>query len=81
MRELERFILDNLPGARKRRSIDPDEDLLAGGTIDSLSLMELVGFIEQHYAVEVDDENLVIDNFGTLARIQAFVEVKRRTPA
>jgi acyl carrier protein len=81
MKELERFILDHVPGARKRRSIEPGEDLLAGGTLDSLSLMELVGFIERRYGIEIGDEDLVIDNFATLARMQAFIESKSASPA
>jgi acyl carrier protein len=77
MRDLERFVLDNVAAARKRRSIDPDEDLLARGTLDSLSLMEMVAFIERNYGIEVSDEELVMDNFRSLGRIRAFVEVKR----
>lgn len=77
MTELERFVLDTIPAARKRKSIDPDEDLLARGTLDSLSLMEMVAFIERHYGIEVSDEELVMDNFRSLGAIRAFVEVKR----
>jgi len=80
MENLERFVLDNVPGARKRKSIDPDEDLLARGTLDSLTLMEMVAFIERQYGIEVSDEELVSDNFRSLGRIREFVEVKRRAP-
>ena len=77
MRDLERYVLDNVPAARKMKSISPDEDLLARGTLDSLSLMEMVSFIEQRYGIEVSDEDLVMENFRSLGRIQAFVDRKR----
>jgi acyl carrier protein len=75
---LEKFVLENLPGGRLRKSIDPSEDLLAGGVIDSLSLMEVVSFVEQQYGIEVNDQDLVADNFRSLQSIQEFVELKKR---
>ena len=78
---LEKFVLENLPAGRGRKSIDPDEDLLAGGVIDSLGLMEVVSFVEQEYGIEVTDQDLVADNFRSLKSIQEFVEVKRRARA
>lgn len=74
---LEKFVIGNLPFARKRRSIDPDEDLLGGGIIDSVGLMEVVSFVEQEYGIEVTDEDLVADNFSSLQRMGEFVERKR----
>jgi acyl carrier protein len=75
---LERFVLETLPGGRGRKSIDPDEDLLAGGVIDSVGLMEVVSFVEQEYGIDVTDQDLVADNFRSLKSIQEFVELKRR---
>jgi acyl carrier protein len=77
MTDLERFVLDKVRAGRRRKSLDPDEDLLAAGTLDSLSLMELVAFIEERYGIEVSDEDLVMENFRTLRSIQELVEVKR----
>ena len=77
MRDLERFVLRTVPGARKRRSIDPDEDLLVRGTLDSLSLMEIVTFIEERYGIEVRDEDLVSENFRTLGAMHAFADGRR----
>jgi acyl carrier protein len=76
-KSLEKFMLETLPFARKRRSIGPDEDLLGGGIIDSVGLMEVVSFVEQEYGIEVADDDVVPDNFRSLQRIAEFVERKR----
>jgi acyl carrier protein len=79
--KLERFVLDTLPSARRRGSIDPDEDLLGSGVIDSVGLMEVVSFVEEEYGIEVGDQDLVADNFRSLQSIRRFVELKRAAGA
>ena len=75
--ELEAFILEDIALGREMQSIDPDEDLLARGVIDSLAVTQLVAFLEEHYSIRVTDEELIPDNFRSLARMEAFVERKR----
>ncbi len=55
-----------------------DEDsFLANGIIDSLGVMQLVAFVEQDLHVPVGEEDLVPENFDSVARIAAFVWRKR----
>ena len=75
--ELEAFILEDIALGREMQSIDPDEDLLARGVIDSLAVTQLVEFLEERYSIRITDEELVPDNFRSLARMAAFVERKR----
>lgn len=61
---------------------DPDARLAADqelfpAIIDSLGVMELVEFVEKTYDVEIDDSELLVDHFRTLATISALVERKR----
>ena len=53
--------------------VGPDDSLLESGTIDSVGVMQLVGFLETTYGIKVQDEDLMPDNFDTLAAIAAFV--------
>ena len=57
-------------------SVTDDESLLARGLIDSLNMVELVLHIEQEYGIAVEDEELMPDNFETIAHIGRFVERK-----
>jgi len=73
---LRKFLLERFPLARKRNITD-DEDLLQRGIIDSLGVLEIVGFLQQEFSLIVEDEDLSPDNFKSVVSIAAFVE--RRT--
>jgi acyl carrier protein len=48
-------------------------DLFEGGYVDSVGLAELLGFIEEEFAVEVPDDELVSDGFATIDGIAQVV--------
>jgi acyl carrier protein len=54
-------------------ALDENESLIEGGIIDSLGLVEIIGYIENTYDIVVGEEDLVPENFDTLAAIQAFI--------
>jgi acyl carrier protein len=58
---------------RSDHALDENESLIEGGIIDSLGLVELVGYIENNYGIIVGEDDLVPENFDTLAAIQLFI--------
>ena len=58
----------------KDGTLDPDSRLLESGVLDSLQLVELVGFVERRFEVAVDLDELTPDNFETARRIAALAE-------
>jgi acyl carrier protein len=75
--ELEAFIVDEITLGRGIREIEPDEDLLSRGIIDSLGVTQLVEFLEDRFGIVVADEDLTPANFQTLTSIDAFVTCKQ----
>jgi acyl carrier protein len=63
--------------ATERESFRSDENLLAQGVIDSLAIVKLVEFLEEHFQIEVDDEERVPENFESIDALSAFVQQKR----
>ena len=55
---------------------DDDDSLLDSGIIDSTGVLELVGFLEDEFDIEVKDEELVPDNLDSLNKIVAYVDRK-----
>ena len=53
-------------------------DLIEEGVIDSMSLLRLVSFLEERFQIEVRDQDLVPENFRSLAAVEAFVNRSRR---
>jgi acyl carrier protein len=56
--------------------VTDDTSLLDGGFIDSTSVLEIVGHLEEQYGISVKDDELVPENFGTIARLAAYLERK-----
>jgi acyl carrier protein len=52
-----------------------DEQLL-DGRLDSLSVLRLVGFIEERFQIRVADDELVPENFATVESIAQYVQAK-----
>lgn len=63
------------------RILDEEDDLFAGGVITSLSAIQLVAFVEREFDLEIENEDLVRDNFRTIRALSALVERKLAAPA
>jgi acyl carrier protein len=75
--DIERFILDELAQGRGISSIDPQDNLLTKGIVDSHGVMELVGFLEERYGISIADADLTPENFENVSSIEAFVARKQ----
>jgi acyl carrier protein len=74
--DVREFIVAELAVGRDVGTLEPDDDLLAKGIVDSHGVMELVGFLEERYGISVADVDLTPENFQTLAQIEGFVARK-----
>ena len=54
-----------------------DASLLREGVIDSLGVVELVEFLQSHFQLKVEQQEVRPDNFDSVARMAAFVRRKR----
>ncbi len=53
-----------------------EDDIFALGLVSSLMAMQLVLFVEKALAVRVASEDLDLDNFRSIARMDAFMQQK-----
>lgn len=74
--DVEKILHDEFGANLGKESIDPDEDLLARGVIDSLGVMKLITALEKTFGVHVADEDVVPENFQSLKALADFVELK-----
>jgi len=70
------FVLGKFPLARKRGIKDRDA-LLETGVIDSMGVLEIVGFLEAEFLFQIADEELIPENFQNIERLAAFVNERR----
>ena len=55
------------------RSLRNDQVIPDTGLLDSPALLELILFYEQTFGLEVDQEDLTLDNFGTIDAMAAYL--------
>lgn len=73
---IERFIVNEIMMTDDQTKIDPDEDLLENGVLDSLALIRLISFIEEQFEITVEDGEVTPNNFQTLNVMTAFIASK-----
>lgn len=61
----------------KSREIGADEDIFELGFVNSLLAMQLVQFLEKEFGITIEDEDLDLDNFRTINRLDALVARKK----
>jgi acyl carrier protein len=54
-----------------------DDSFMDNHILDSTGFIELIGFIEERFGLAVGDEEMVPENFDSLANIAAYVTRKR----
>ena len=69
------FVRSRFPLARNLDFSD-DDSLLDAGVIDSLGILDLVGFLEETFGMQASDEDLNPENFDSIATLTRFVESK-----
>ena len=81
LEKIEQFLISEIASDLGKKSIAPDEDLLEQGIIDSLGIMKLVVFMEETFGISVEDDDVIPENFQSLASMVAFVEQKVGNPS
>jgi acyl carrier protein len=73
-RQLSRFIAATLMHNEDVDTLDPDEQLLGSGILDSLGILRLVVFLEEEFGVVVPEVALIPEYFQTVRHLAALVE-------
>ncbi|HEX2253047.1 MAG TPA: phosphopantetheine-binding protein [Thermoanaerobaculia bacterium] len=61
----------------RNREIGDGEDIFALGFVNSLLAVQLVAFLEKEFRIKVEDDDLDLDNFRSIERLDALVARKR----
>jgi methoxymalonate biosynthesis acyl carrier protein len=59
------------------REVANDEELISAGVLTSLQTVELVLFLDQHFGIDITDDEFVEENFNTVDAIARLVASKR----
>ncbi|WP_349360341.1 acyl carrier protein [Stappia sp.] len=68
---LNAYLLEN-SGVTVSGGIDPDENLLDSGILDSLGIAEITEFIEKEFGFDIDEDEITAQNYRSLNTLVAF---------
>jgi acyl carrier protein len=74
--EIRQFLTSHQP-AETGAGFSDSDSLLETGVIDSMTMVDLIAFIEQQFDIHVDEDDMVPENFDAVDSIVAYVELKR----
>ncbi len=75
--KLRDFIATELRKKGRADELAPDYSLFEHHVVDSLGLLLLISFIEEHFGIVVGDDELRPENFETIGAMARFIEGKR----
>ena len=55
-------------------AVTPETDLVLSGLVDSIAVIHVVVWIEEYLETQIDPVNVVLENFQTVALIDAYVK-------
>jgi acyl carrier protein len=70
------FLVEEILFDEGGAKVEDDRQLL-NGVLDSLGLMQLVAYLEEEFDVDIDDQDMVADNFKDISRITALIQSKQ----
>ncbi len=71
------FVQENFLYMHTNFQLADEDRLLDKGVIDSMSIVEMISFVEREFGVNAMEEEISDANFGSLAGIARFVTEKR----
>lgn len=70
------FVIDNFLFEEADNRFSNDDSFFENGLVDSVGILTLVEFVKEKYAISIEDDEIVPDNWDSVHRIAAFVHTK-----
>lgn len=67
------FVLSEMIRDPQEIELEPDTKLLQSGLVDSLSLFVVTNFIEDNYAITIENDEITLENFESLQAMESFI--------
>ena len=78
--QIRNYLLNNSVNADVTELAD-EQSLLEAGVIDSAAMLDLIMFLEQAFQIHVDEDDMIPENFDSIAAMAEYVAGKQRVAA
>jgi acyl carrier protein len=79
--QLRQFVVDNFLFGQAADGLADTDSFLDRGIIDSMGVLELVGFLEESYGITIQDQELIPDNLDSIDKVASFLQRKLQASA
>ena len=74
---IKNFILKELITDSSKINLNYNDSLLEAGVIDSLGIMKMLAFLSDEFRINIDDQDVIPENFESINAISAYIEKKK----
>ena len=76
---IKQFIIQRYLAGKEREPLKSDDSFLEKGIVDSIGVIELIGFIQREYKIDIKVPEIVPENIDTLNNLEKFILKKKGT--
>ena len=70
-------MIENFLYGDRNTSLDDHDSFLDKGIVDSTGVLELVSYLEEEFGIKVEDEEIIPDNFDSIATLTSYIQRKQ----
>jgi acyl carrier protein len=74
---LRSFMLHEFKDSGFHEGIGDDDSLIESNVLDSLSILKLIGYLDERFHVILDEDELKVERLGTISKIASLIEKKQ----
>ena len=75
-KEVREYVVENFLLGGDESELSDRDSFLETGLIDSTGILEVIGFLEERWEIEIADEEMIPENLDSIERISRFIELK-----
>lgn len=72
--QIRQYLAENFLFSNNGYELDDKASFLEEGIVDSTGVLELVMFVEENFGITVQDEDIVPQNFDSVAQLAAYIQ-------
>ena len=76
-KQVRNFVVENLLLGEEENEFLDSQSFLDSGLIDSTGILEIIGFLEERYAITIEDDEMVPGNLDSVERIVSFLQTRQ----
>ncbi|MBN2392355.1 MAG: acyl carrier protein [Anaerolineae bacterium] len=75
--QIRNYILENFLYTKDEEKLHNDDSFLEDGIVDSTGILELLLFVEENFDIQVEDEEVIPDNFDSVECLKRYICMKK----